>query len=186
MRPRTILYTGKGGVGKTSVAAATARRVAATGQRTLVISTDPAHSLADVLETPVGGSPTDVGGGLFAQQVQAQDELERNWSVVQNWLGGVLVERGVDRIAAEELSVPPGGDELFSLLQIKAHWESGEWDAIVVDCAPTGETLRLLSFPDVARWWLGKVFGREHALLAGGRPPARAVLRVPLPPQRVF
>lgn len=186
MGPRTILYTGKGGVGKTSVAAATARRIAADGKRVIVLSTDPAHSLADVLERPVGPEPTDLGGGLWAQQVQAQDELERNWASVQEWLGGLLVQRGVDRIAAEELSVPPGGDELFSLLQIKRHWDSDDWDAIVVDCAPTGETLRLLSFPDVARWWLGKVFGRETALLAAARPLARAFLDVSLPDERVF
>src|SRR4051812_30865477 len=186
MAPRTILYTGKGGVGKTSVAAATARRCAASGQRTIVLSTDPAHSLADVLELPVGGEPTDVGDGLFAQQVQAQEELERNWSSVQDWLGGVLAERGVDRIAPDGLGVPPGGDELFSLLQLKRHWESGDWDAIVVDCAPTGETLRLLSFPDVARWWLEKVFGREHQLIAAARPLARAFLDVSLPDERVF
>ena len=117
MAPRTILYTGKGGVGKTSVAAATARRCAAAGARTLVVSTDPAHSLADVLGEAVGGEPTPVGGGLHSQQVQAQDELERHWSAVSEWLGGLLMERGVDRIAAEELTVPPGGDELFSLLE---------------------------------------------------------------------
>jgi arsenite/tail-anchored protein-transporting ATPase len=186
MAPRTILYTGKGGVGKTSVAAATARRCAADGRRTIVLSTDPAHSLADVLEAPIGPEPTDVGGRLFAQQVHAQDELERNWSSVQGWMGGVLAERGVDRIAADELTVPPGGDELFSLLQLKHHWESGDWDVIVVDCAPTGETLRLLSFPDVARWWLEKVFGRETQLLAAARPLARAFLDVNLPDERVF
>src|SRR5881397_730125 len=105
MAPRTILYTGKGGVGKTSVAAATARRCAAAGLRTVVLSTDPAHSLADVLQQPVGGEPTPVGERLWAQQVQAQEELERNWSSVQGWLGGVLAERGVDRIAADELTV---------------------------------------------------------------------------------
>jgi arsenite-transporting ATPase len=186
MAPRTILYTGKGGVGKTSVAAATARRIASAGSRVIVLSTDPAHSLADVLDTPVGAEPTELGGGLWAQQVQAQQELERHWSQVQGWLGAMLAERGVDRIAAEELSVPPGGDELFSLLQIKRHWESGEWDAVVVDCAPTGETLRLLSFPDVARWWLDKVFGRETQLLAAARPLARAFLDVSLPDERVF
>ena len=150
-----------------------------------MLSTDPAHSLAESLETPVGGAPTDVGGGLFAQQVQAQDELERHWSGVQDWLGGVLMERGVDRIAAEELTVPPGGDELFSLLALKAHAESGDWDAIIVDCAPTGETLRLLSFPDAARWWLDKVLGRETALLAAARPLARAFLDLSLPDERV-
>jgi arsenite-transporting ATPase len=186
MTPRTILYTGKGGVGKTSVAAATARRVAAAGGRTLVISTDPAHSLADALQTDVGGEPTKAGKRLWAQQVQAQDELERHWSAVSDWLGGLLMERGVDRIAAEELTVPPGGDELFSLLQIKRHAESEEWDAVIVDCAPTGETLRLLSFPDAARWWLDKVFGREQSMLAAARPLARMFLDVPLPDERVI
>src|SRR5690349_469850 len=186
MRPRTILYTGKGGVGKTSVAAATARRCAAAGARTLVISTDPAHSLADVLGEDVGGAPTKVARKLHAQQVQAQDELERHWSAVSGWLGGLLMERGVDRIAAEELTVPPGGDELFSLLEIKRHAESGEWDVIVVDCAPTGETLRLLSFPDAARWWLSKVFGREQSMMAAARPLARMFLDVQLPDEQVM
>ena len=186
MGPRTILYTGKGGVGKTSVAAATARRCAAAGARTLVLSTDPAHSLAESLQAAVRREPTDLGGGLWAQQVQAQEELERNWSAVQEWLGGVLVERGVDRIAAEELTVPPGGDELFSLLALKRHAEGGEWDVIVVDCAPTGETLRLLSFPDVARWWLNKMLGREAALLTAARPLARAFLDLALPDERAF
>jgi arsenite/tail-anchored protein-transporting ATPase len=185
MAPRTILYTGKGGVGKTSVAAATARRCAADGARTLVLSTDPAHSLADSLQTEVGAAPTAVGDRLWAQQVQAQEELERHWSAVQEWLGGVLAERGVDRIAADELTVPPGGDELFSLLQLKRHSDSGEWDAIVVDCAPTGETLRLLSFPDAARWWLDRVLGRESTMLAAARPLARAFLDLQLPDERV-
>ena len=183
MTPRIILYTGKGGVGKTSVAAATARRI---GGRTLVLSTDPAHSLAESLQLAVGSEPTEVGGGVWAQQVQAQEELEQNWSAVQGWLGGVLAERGVERIAAEELTVPPGADELFSLLQLKRHAESGEWDAIVVDCAPTGETLRLLSFPDAARWWLDRVMGRENALLSAARPIARAFLDLSLPDERVM
>src|SRR5215204_1981646 len=186
MVPRTILYTGKGGVGKTSVAAATARRCAAGGARTLVLSTDPAHSLADVLEQEVSTEPTPGGAGLWTQQVSAQAELEQHWSSVQRWLGQVLVERGVERIAAEELTVPPGGDELFSLLQLKRHVEDGDWDVVIVDCAPTGETLRLLSFPDVARWWLEKVFGRERQLLAAARPIARTFFDVTLPDERVF
>ena len=105
---------------------------------------------------------------------------------MQDWLGGVLMERGVDRIAAEELTVPPGGDELFSLLALKAHAESGHWDVIVVDCAPTGETLRLLSFPDAARWWLDKVLGRENLLLSAARPLARTFLDLQLPDERAF
>jgi arsenite-transporting ATPase len=138
-------------VGKTSVAAATDRRAAAAGVDTIVLSTDPAHSLADALQLPVGGEPTQVAERLWAQQVATQDELERNWAAVQDWLGELLLERGVDRISAEELTVPPGMDELFSLLQIKRHHEEGRFGCVIVDCAPTGETLRLLSFPDVAR-----------------------------------
>jgi arsenite/tail-anchored protein-transporting ATPase len=181
MAPRTILYTGKGGVGKTSVAAATARRCAAAGQRTIVLSTDPAHSLADALQTELGPEPTPVADGLWGQQVAAQDEMERHWTAVQAWAGELLLERGVDRISAEELTVPPGMDELFSLLQIKRHHEAGEWDVIVVDCAPTGETLRLLSFPDVARWWLQKVFPQQSRLMDAARPIARAMFDVRLP-----
>jgi arsenite-transporting ATPase len=184
--PRTILYTGKGGVGKTSVAAATARRCAAAGARTIVLSTDPAHSLGDALETELGAEPRPVAERLWAEQVVAQAELERNWAAVQGWLGGVLVERGVDRISAEELTVPPGLDELFSLLQLRRHHESEDYDVVVVDCAPTGETLRLLSFPDVARWWLSKVFPQQGRILDAARPFARAVLDVSLPDEAVL
>jgi arsenite/tail-anchored protein-transporting ATPase len=183
---RTILYTGKGGVGKTSVAAATARRCAAAGARTLVVSTDPAHSLADALGTELGSEPAALGGGLWGQQITAQDELERNWAAVQEWAGQMLVERGVERISADELTVPPGADELFALLAIKRHHESGEFDVVVVDCAPTGETLRLLSFPDVARWWLDKVFPQQGRILDAARPFARAVLDLQLPGEAVL
>jgi arsenite-transporting ATPase len=151
-----------------------------------VLSTDPAHSLAESLGAEVGPEPTEVGGGLWAQQVEAQVELERNWTAVQDWLGGVFADRGLDRVVADELAVPPGGDELFSLLRLKRHFESGEWDAIVVDCAPTGETLRLLSFPEVARWWLDRVIGRERSLLSAARPLARTFLDLSLPDERAF
>jgi arsenite-transporting ATPase len=186
MAPRTILYTGKGGVGKTSVAAATARRCAAAGLRTIVLSTDPAHSLSDSLEADLASRPTPVGDNLWGQEVQAQEEMERHWDAVSGWLGELLAERGVDPISADELTVPPGMDELFSLLQIKAHHESAEFDAIVVDCAPTGETLRLLSFPDVASWWLEKVFPWERRLYAAARPFARTLLDIPMPSEAVF
>jgi arsenite/tail-anchored protein-transporting ATPase len=186
MRPRTILYTGKGGVGKTSVAACTARGCAAAGLRTLIVSTDPAHSLSESLGAELGAEPVAVSDGLWGQEVKAQDEMERHWSGVQEWLGELFMERGVDRISAEELTVPPGMDELFSLLRLQAHNDSGEWDAIVVDCAPTGETLRLLSFPDVARWWIDKVFPFEKQILAAARPIARSLLDIPLPSQAVF
>jgi arsenite-transporting ATPase len=186
MAPRTILYTGKGGVGKTSVAACTARTCAAQGRKTLIVSTDPAHSLSDSLAVDCGGEPTPVSPGLWGQEVRAQDEMQRHWSGVQEWLGELLIERGVDRISAEELTVPPGMDELFALLRLKAHHDSGDWDVVVVDCAPTGETLRLLSFPDVARWWIDKVFPFERQILAAARPLARSLLDIPLPSQAVF
>jgi arsenite-transporting ATPase len=185
-RPRTILYTGKGGVGKTSVAACTARGCAAAGLRTLVISTDPAHSLSESLGADLGADPVQAGEHLWGQEVKAQEEMERHWAGVQEWLGELLIERGVDRISAQELTVPPGGDELFALLRLQSHHESGDWDVVIVDCAPTGETLRLLSFPDVARWWIDKVFPFERQLLAAARPIARSLLDISLPGRAVF
>jgi arsenite-transporting ATPase len=184
--PRTILYTGKGGVGKTSVAAASAQRCARDGLRTLVLSTDPAHSLSEALEFELTAEPTQVSDRLWGQEVQAQEEMESNWSAMQAWLGELLMDQGVDRISAEELTVPPGADELFSLLAIKRHHEAGEFDVVVVDCAPTGETLRLLSFPDVARWWLDKVFPFERQIMAAARPIVRSVLDVPMPGSAVI
>jgi arsenite-transporting ATPase len=182
MGPRIVLHTGKGGVGKTSVAAASARRAAASGARTLVLSTDPAHSLADVLGVPVGDEPTEVGDGLWAEQVHAQAELERNWTAVRSWLSAQLLRRGADRISAEELTVPPGLDELLALLRLRRHADADDFDVVVVDCAPTGETLRLLSLPDVARWWLDRVVpAQEGGALDAARPFARAVLDVALP-----
>jgi arsenite-transporting ATPase len=182
MAPRTILYTGKGGVGKTSVAAATARRCAAAGLRTVVLSTDPAHSLSDSLEAGLGSEPTEAGHNLFGQEVQAQEEMERHWDSVQTWLGSLLEERGVDRIAAEELTVPPGMDELFSLLWIKRHHDEARFECVIVDCAPTGETLRLLSFPDVVTWWLERILPSQRRLA----PFARSLFDIPLPGDAVF
>src|SRR5437764_2239427 len=179
MRPRTILYTGKGGVGKTSVATCTARACAASGLRTLVISTDPAHSLSESLGVELGAEPRSAGVSLWGQQVSAQEEMERHWAGVQDWLGELFLERGLDRVSAEELTVPPGMDELFSLLRLQAAHQSGDWEVIVVDCAPTGETLRLLSFPDVARWWIEKVFPIERQILAAAGPVLRSLLDIP-------
>jgi arsenite-transporting ATPase len=123
---------------------------------------------------------------LWGQEISSERELEAHWGAVQRWLGKVLSDRGVMDIAAEELSVPPGMDELFSLLQIKRHHESGEFDVVIVDCAPTGETLRLLSFPDIARWWLDKVLPWERRMTAAARPIARTLLDLELPGEDVF
>ncbi|MGI8632070.1 MAG: ArsA family ATPase [Solirubrobacterales bacterium] len=186
MIPRTILYTGKGGVGKTSVAAASARACAEQGLRTIVLSTDPAHSLSDSLEQPIGPTPTPVAEHLWAQEVEAQRAMEEHWGAVREWLASMLVGRGLDRIAAEELTVPPGMDELVSLLEIRRHHDEQAYDVVIVDCAPTGETLRLLSFPDVAQWWLEKVLPWERRLVAAARPFARTFADAPLPPDDVF
>src|SRR5438477_11742861 len=145
MSPRTILYTGKGGVGKTSVATCTARRCAASGLRTLVISTDPAHSLSESLGVELGSEPGAAHENLWGQQVSAQEEMERHWSGVQDWLGELFLERGLDRICAEELTVAPGMDELFSLRRLVSAHRLGEGEGFEVACSPTGDTLVLQS-----------------------------------------
>ena len=144
---RIVLVTGKGGVGKTTVAAATAIAAADHGYRTLVASTDPAHSLADALDVPLGDRPREVVPGLLGQQVDAQEQLERQWGTIRRQLMAVFDWGGVTGIEAEEFLVFPGMDELFALLEVKEHARSGHYDAVVVDCAPTAETLRLAVAP---------------------------------------
>src|SRR5262245_35936976 len=131
-----MLDTVKGGGVKTSGAAATARRCAASCLRTIVLSTDPAHSLADSLEAEPGSEPRPCGDMIWGQEVQAQEERERHWDAVSDWLSRLPAEHGVDQFSAEELTVPPGMDELFSLLQIKRHHDEQQFDAVIVDCAP--------------------------------------------------
>ena len=155
---RVLLFTGKGGVGKTTVAAATAARAADGGARTLLVSTDPAHSLADVFGTALGDEPSPVTGELWAQQLDARTRLERSWGEIRSWLLEVLAWAGVEGIEAEELAIIPGLDEVFALADLADHADSGRWDVIVVDCAPTAETLRLLSLPDVLGWYVDRLF----------------------------
>jgi arsenite/tail-anchored protein-transporting ATPase len=155
---RIILFTGKGGVGKTTTAAATAVRCADTGLRTIVLSTDPAHSLADALDVELGPLVAPVTDGLWGQQLDAQDRMEDSWYEIQQYLREVFRWAGVDALEAEELAVVPGLDEVFALTDIKQHSASGEWDVIVVDCAPTAETIRLLSLPDVLARYMERLF----------------------------
>jgi arsenite-transporting ATPase len=158
---RVLLFTGKGGVGKTSVAAATALRCAEAGARTLVLSTDPAHSLADCFDVELGSHPTaipSVDGALFGQQLDAQERMEESWGDIKAYLTEVFDWAGVDAVQAEELAVLPGLDELFALSDIRELADSGDWDVIVVDCAPTAETIRLLSLPDVLAWYMDRIF----------------------------
>ena len=183
---RIILYTGKGGVGKTTVAAATALRAAEMGYRTIVFSTDIAHSLGDSLDFPLTPDPIQVAPNLWGQEVDILKELETYWSTIQNWIRSVMVWRGLQEIIAEEMAVLPGTEELCSLLYIAHHHDSGQYDVVVVDCAPTGETLRLLSFPEVARWWMERIFPLERKVARLVRPVIKPFVDIPIPEDEVF
>jgi arsenite-transporting ATPase len=183
---RVILYTGKGGVGKTTVAAATAVACARLGYRTLVMSTDAAHSLGDSLDVELGDRPTPIEANLWAQEVNALHELEENWEKVHRYLSALFSSQGVDDIVAEEMASPPGMEEVASLMWIKHHQRSGDYDVLIVDCAPTGETLQLLAFPDVARWYLDRIFPIERRVMKVARPVVQPFITIPLPGDEIF
>jgi arsenite-transporting ATPase len=183
---RIILYTGKGGVGKTSVAAATALRCAELGYRTIVISTDAAHSLADSFEMPIGKEPVELAPKLQAQEIDVLYQMDKYWGKVQDYFRSILQWRGVDELIADEVSVLPGMDELASLLQIVYLAESGKYDVVIVDCAPTGETLKLLSLPEVARWYLTHIFPVERMAMRFASPLMRSITDIPMPDDQVF
>jgi arsenite-transporting ATPase len=183
---RVLLITGKGGVGKTTVAAATAVHAADLGHRTLVMSTDPAHSLADAFQLDFGDEPTRVTPMLAAQQINSQQRLEESWGEVRDALTDLFDWSGLKGIEAEELTVFPGMDEIFSLVTVRDHVRSGEYDVVVVDCAPTAETLRLLSLPEVLSWYMEKMFpiGRRVAKVV--RPMLSKVTSMPVADDKVF
>jgi len=183
---RILLFTGKGGVGKTTVAAATALRCGAAGRRTLVLSTDPAHSLADAFGTPLDSSPLAVADAVWAQQLDATERFEEVWGEVQRYLARVMDWAGADGIEAEELSIIPGLDEIFALSDIVDSATSGAWDVVIVDCAPTAETIRLLSLPDVLRWYMERVFPIGRTVTKVLRPLASKMTAMPLPGEGVF
>ena len=183
---RILLLTGKGGVGKSTLAAGTAALCAATGLRTLVLSTDAAHSLADAFGVPVGSEPTEVAEHLSVQQVDAQLRFEQSWAEIQRYLLAVLHVAGVDPVAAEELTVIPGAEEVLALLELRLHARSGRWDVIVVDCAPTAETLRLLALPEALGWYMQRVFPVERRVVRALRPVLSRAAGVPMPEDDVF
>ena len=184
---RVILYTGKGGVGKTTVAAATAVRCAQLGYRTLVISTDAAHSLGDSLDVAIGEHPTEVAANLWGQEINALVELEEHWERIHEYLSALFAsQEGVDDIVAEEMASPPGMEEVASLMQIKHHRAQGKYDVLIVDCAPTGETLQLLAFPDVARWYLQRLFPIQRTIARVARPMVQPFTKIPLPTDDFF
>ena len=169
---RIVLFTGKGGVGKTTTAAATAFRLADRGLKTLLLSTDIAHSLADALDVKLGDDPAEVAPNLWAVQIDTQGRFEAAWRDVQSFLVDMLARGGVDPITADELTVLPGVDEVLALLAVRELAVTGQWDALVVDCAPTAETLRLLALPEALTWYLDKVFPVHRKIAKGMRPIA--------------
>ncbi|EFO81057.1 arsenite-activated ATPase ArsA [Oscillochloris trichoides DG-6] len=164
---RTLIFTGKGGVGKTSVAASTALRAADMGLRTLIMSTDPAHSLADSLDIDgsLGPEPVKITSHLDALEVSIHHDIESNWGVVREHFAQLMVEQGVEGMLADEMSILPGMEEAFPLIRIKKHRDQGDYDLLVVDCAPTGETLRLLSSPETFKWAMGMLRGAEKFVI---------------------
>jgi arsenite-transporting ATPase len=183
---RILLYTGKGGVGKTSIAAATAILCADRGLRTIVLSTDIAHSLADAFDVPLGPEPTQIAPNLWGQEPDVYYNISRYWRTIQNYVSELFAWRGLDEVMAEEMTVLPGMDELGNLLWITDHVDSGKYDVVVVDAAPTGETLRLLSLPDASRWWIERIAPLGKRLTRLGRPMLEKVLGVPMPREEVF
>jgi len=189
---RVVLFTGKGGVGKTTTAAATAVQAARQGIKTLVMSTDAAHSLGDALGVDLSTAVDDpdplveVEPGLYALQLSAAHSVRRSWRSVQDYLLTVFKALGVDPVVADELTELPGADEIVALLELRAQVESGPWDLVVVDCAPTAETLRLLALPEALTWHLERLMPAQRGLLRTLRPAAEAATGLPLPGLQVL
>ena len=179
---RTILYTGKGGVGKTSVAAATALKAASAGKTVLVMSTDPAHSLSDAFDEEIGPEPREMATGLYAQEMDYGRMLEEYWAEVQEYVTTFYEWQGADPLVAEEMAMLPGMHELFGLLMVRRHHDEALYDALIVDAAPTGEALRLLSLPDQVGWYVEKIFPVQRRAAKVVRPFARRVRPGSLPP----
>lgn len=174
---RVILMTGKGGVGKTSVAAATGLRCAELGYKTLVLSTDPAHSLADSFDLELGHEPKQVRPSLWGAELDALMELEQNWGAVKRYITQVLQARGLEGVQAEELAILPGMDEIFGLVRMKRHYDEGTYDVLIIDSAPTGTALRLLSLPEVSGWYMRRFYKPLQGMSAALRPLVEPIFR---------
>ncbi|GAA2695937.1 MULTISPECIES: ArsA family ATPase [Nonomuraea] len=183
---RVLLFTGKGGVGKTTVAAATATLAARRGLKTLVVSTDTAHSLADALGVSVDDRPVEIEPGLHLHQVDTQRSLERHWGELQDYARGLFAELGLDEITSEEITVLPGAEEVIALLELREQARSGHWDVIVVDCAPTAETLRLLALPEALDWHVSRLLPVGRRLMKIVSPFVRSVAHVSTPGEEVM
>ena len=183
--PRILLYTGKGGVGKTSASAATAVRCADLGYRTIVLSTDSAHSLADSFDRELGPEPVAIAENLWGQELDVLAQTEKHLGGLKRYMASVFAWRGLDRIVAEEMTVLPGLEELTSLIQVVQLYDTGQYDVIIIDCAPTGATLQLLTMPEAGRWYLERLLPLEKRIFALGRPLIRALSDRPLPEKEI-
>ena len=183
---KVLLFTGKGGVGKTTTAAATAVELAQRGRRVVVTSADPAHSLADVFDVAVGPEPTAVAARCDAQQLDALARMEDSWGEIRSWMVAVLDWAGMSAVEAEELALLPGFEELVALMEIERLVNAGHHDVVVVDCAPTAETIRLLSLPDALDWYVRHLFAPSRRLARIARPVVSRLSDVPLASPEVF
>jgi len=174
---RIIVHTGKGGVGKTSISAATALRCAEMGLKTIVISTDTAHSLGDSLEKEIGPEPVQLYPNLWAQEVDARYSMDKYWGLFQKYMVALFSKQGVEDVVAEEVTILPGLEEGAHLLWINKYVKEGQFDVLVVDAAPTAETLRLLSLPDVTRWWFERILTLTRGVGRVIRPISKLMRR---------
>ena len=183
---RIILYTGKGGVGKTTVAAATGLLASKKGYKTLVVSTDAAHSLRDSFDIELGPEPKRIMPNLHAQEIDVYYSLEKYWGKLTEYMQSLFSWMKVDDVLSEEFSILPGMEEVSCFLWVYQHFQDESYDVIIVDSAPTGETLRLLSLPDVARWWIVKIFPIERRVVKVIRPAMKVVTDMPLPEDHTY
>ena len=183
---RVLLFTGKGGVGKTTTAAATALALAARGKRVVLTSADPAHSLSDAIGVPLGSTPTEVAPGCWSQQLDALERMESSWGEIRAWLVDVFDWAGLSAMEAEELAVLPGFEELVALLEIERLTRCGSYDVVVVDCAPTAESIRLLSLPDLLGWYMQRLFPASRRLTRLVGPVLSRLSDLPVASSEVF
>lgn len=183
---RIILYTGKGGVGKTSMAAATAAHLAVKGKKVLVMSTDQAHSLSDSFDKKLGKEPLLIAENLYAMEIDSVYESEKNWGNLKGYMRELLTIQSQSSIEVEELLVFPGLEELFSMFKILDFYEKQEYDVLIVDCAPTGETLSLLKYPEKLSGFMNKMLPMKRAGVKAAGPLVEKLMKIPMPEDNVF
>ena len=189
---RIIFFAGKGGVGKTSAAAATGIKAAERGKKTVIMSLDVAHSLSDIFDMEKAlinqskGEPVQVGENLWIQELDIQEEIEKNWGDIHKYLSTLLNTTGLDEILAEELAILPGMEEVSLLLHINRYARNNDFDVVLLDCAPTGESLRFISIPTTLEWYINKIFRIEKAIVKYARPVAKRFYDLPLPGEEYF